>query len=216
MTEARVCRLGVMLSGRGSNFAAIQNAIEAGTLRHARIALVVSNHADAPGLEVAHAKGLKTATFDKADFENRQAFDAAVAESLKAEGVELLILAGYDRIISAPILEAYAGRILNIHPSLLPAYGGKGMVGGKVHAAVLENRETESGCSVHVVTDTVDGGPVLGQARVPVRPNDTPETLAARVLEQEHQLYPRAIGSFIEQHILPGEESKSHERNALV
>ncbi|HEY9685624.1 MAG TPA: phosphoribosylglycinamide formyltransferase [Coleofasciculaceae cyanobacterium] len=216
MTEARVCRLGVMLSGRGSNFASIQTAIEAGTLRNARIALVISNHADAPGLELARAKGLKTAAFDKAGFENRQAFDTAVTKTLKAEGVELLILAGYDRIISAPLLEAYAGHILNIHPSLLPAYGGKGMVGGKVHAAVLENGEAESGCSVHVVTDTVDGGPVLGQARVPVLPGDTPEALAARVLEQEHQLYPQAIGQFIEQQILPGEELKSHERNALV
>lgn len=216
MTESRVCRLGVMLSGRGSNFAAIQQAIEEKRLLNAQIALVVSNHADAPGLELARSKGLKTAIFSKTDFENREDFDRAIVDTLKAEGVEVLILAGYDRIITTPLLEAYDGRILNIHPSLLPAYGGKGMVGIKVHTAVLQNSEAESGCSVHVVTATVDGGPILGQARVPVQSDDSPEMLAARILEQEHQLYPRVIGEFIEKHILPGEESQSHARNALV
>lgn len=189
-------KLGVLLSGRGSNFAAIQAAIEAGDLPQAQIALVISNRANAPGVTLAQAKGLPTATFTQSDFGSRLEMDAAMAQALQSHGIELVILAGYDRIIGAPLLNAYPGRILNIHPSLLPAYGGKGMVGLNVHAAVIAARETESGCSVHVVTDTVDGGPVLGQVRVPVHPDDTPESLAKRVLAAEHKLYPQVIRQF--------------------
>lgn len=195
MNREPVVRLGVLLSGRGSNFAAIQHAIEAGTLRNAQIPVVISNHRDAQGLLHAASKGLSTFALEKQEFENRQAFDTAIAEILKAHRVDYVILAGYDRIISAPLLEAFERRILNIHPSLLPAYGGKGMVGLKVHQAVLANQETESGCSVHWVTAVVDDGPVLGQRRVPVLAGDTPEVLAARILEQEHWLYPQVIDS---------------------
>ncbi len=212
------CRLGILLSGRGSNFTAIQQAIETGRLSNADIAIVISNHADAPGLTLAQAKGLTTVALDKADYENRQAFDAAIAETLKTHGVQLVVLAGYDRILSEPLLTAYPNQILNIHPSLLPAYGGKNMVGLKVHQAVIAAQESESGCSVHVVTDTVDGGPVLMQSRVPVLPNDTPDTLAARILEQEHQLYPQAIQTFIQQQLhmqVQGQTDESN-RNAFV
>lgn len=195
------CRLGILLSGRGSNFAAIQTAIEQGRLPNAEIAIVISNHADAVGLTIAQEKGIPTTVFEKSRFESRVAFDQAVTDALKAHRADIIVLAGYDRIISAPLLEAYPGRIINIHPSLLPAYGGKGMLGIKVHQAVVANRELESGCSVHLVTDIVDGGTVLGQSRVPVLENDTPETLAARILEQEHQLYPQVIREFIDTHI---------------
>lgn len=195
-------RLGVLLSGRGSNFAAIQKAIDAGTLTNAEIVLVISNHPDAVGLNVAQSHDIPTVTLEKQQFENRQAFDQAVVEALQAQQVELVILAGYDRILTSALLNAYPGRILNIHPSLLPAYGGKGMVGHKVHQAVVDNQESQSGCTVHVVTEIVDGGTILGQSSVPVLANDTAETLAVRVLEQEHQLYPRVIGEFI-QHQLP-------------
>lgn len=201
MTQTGKCRLGILLSGRGSNFSAIQTAIETGVLPNAEIAIVISNHANAVGLTLAQSKHLKTAVFEKAGFESRIAFDQAVADTLKAHQAELVVLAGYDRIISAPLLEAYPGRILNIHPSLLPAYGGKGMLGIKVHQAVVANGEAESGCSVHLVTDVVDGGAVLGQSRVPVLENDTPESLAARILAQEHQLYPQVIREFIDAHI---------------
>jgi formyltetrahydrofolate-dependent phosphoribosylglycinamide formyltransferase len=210
------CRLGILLSGRGSNFAAIQEAIAQGQLPHAEIAVVISNHEDAPGLTLAQSKGLNTVALDKADFEGRAAFDTAIAEALKAHQVDLVVLAGYDRILSQPVLDAYPHRILNIHPSLLPAYGGKGMVGSKVHQAVIDGREATSGCTVHVVTDVVDGGAILGQSSVPVLDTDTPETLAARVLAQEHQLYPRMIGAWIAQNFLNKRQIDSHEHNALV
>lgn len=194
------CRLGILLSGRGSNFAAILEAIERGDLPGAEIALVFSNHTDAAGLDLARGKGLKTLSLEKTDFENRRAFDQALTEALQESEVDLVVLAGYDRILTSPLLEAYPHRILNIHPSLLPHYGGKGMLGIKVHEAVLANGELESGCSVHLVTDVVDGGEVLGQGRVRIRPDDTPETLAARILKEEHRLYPQMIGRWIEQH----------------
>lgn len=211
MSETCTLRLGVLLSGRGSNFAAIQQAIESGTLRNAKISVVVSNHSDAQGLIHAAGKGIPTFALEKKDFENRLAFDTAVAEILKAHQVDYVILAGYDRIISEPLLTAFERRILNIHPSLLPAYGGKGMVGLKVHAAVLANQEKESGCSVHWVTAVVDDGPVLGQARVPVLDGDTPESLAARILEQEHRLYPQVIDSLIQARLNPEREAEPHE-----
>lgn len=215
MSELPKARLGVLLSGRGSNFAAIQRAITENRLGNAEIALVVSNRPDAAGLELAKSYGLPTLTLDKSQFESRQLFDQAIVDGLKAHQVAVIILAGYDRIITDTLLTAYAGRILNIHPSLLPAYGGKGMVGHKVHQAVLDNRETQSGCSVHLVTEIVDGGAVLGQSRVPVLPDDTPETLAARILEQEHQLYPRIIGEFIRQLAQQEALETSHEQASL-
>ena len=200
MSAAPKCRLGVLLSGRGSNFGAIQRAIAEGRLSNAEIAVVISNHPEAEGLTLAQSHGLKTLAWDKSEFETRQAFDEVIAAALQAHQVDLVILAGYDRILGNALLAAYPGRILNIHPSLLPAYGGKGMVGHKVHQAVLANGEAESGCTVHLVTEVVDGGAILGQSQVPVHPSDTPETLAARVLAQEHQLYPQAIGNFIQTH----------------
>jgi phosphoribosylglycinamide formyltransferase-1 len=207
------CRLGVLLSGRGSNFGAMQNAITQGILTNAEVAVVVSNHADAAGLAFAKSQGLNTVALEKSQFENRPAFDTAIAEALQAHRVELVILAGYDRILGSALLVAYPGKILNIHPSLLPAYGGKGMVGRKVHQAVLENSEAESGCSVHLVTEIVDGGVILGQSRVPVLPDDSPESLAARVLEQEHQLYPRVIGEFIQQQLAQREDKETSDEH---
>lgn len=206
------CRLGILLSGRGSNFAAIQSAIEEGRLPQAEIAVVISNRPEAPGLHLAEALQLKTVLLEKGQFENRLAFDQALVDTLQAYGVQLVILAGYDRILGQSVLEAYSGRILNIHPSLLPAYGGKNMVGLKVHQAVLDKPEAESGCTVHVVTDEVDGGEILGQRRVPVLPGDTPESLAERILAEEHRLYSDVIRQFIETHF----SSKETVQNAAV
>lgn len=211
MSAKRMCRLGVLLSGRGSNYAAIQKAINEGRLPHTETAVVISNHRDTQGLHYAASQGVPSFVLEKQAFENRSAFDAAVTEVLKAHQVDVVILAGYDRIISAPLLEAYDRRILNIHPSLLPAYGGKGMVGVKVHQAVIANAEAESGCSVHLVTAVVDDGPVLGQSRVPVLSDDTPETLASRILEQEHQLYPKVIGEFVETYLKSQGEIEAHD-----
>lgn len=215
MKAEKHCRLGVLLSGRGSNFAAIQTAIEDGVLKQAEVAVVISNHRDAVGLQHAASKTIPTFALEKQEFESRQAFDTAVAEILKAHQVDWVILAGYDQIITAPLLESFERRILNIHPSLLPAYGGKGMVGMKVHQAVLENQEKESGCSVHLVTAVVDDGPVLGQRRVPVLADDTPESLAARILEQEHLLYPQVIDSLIKARLNSQGEAEPHD-NAVV
>lgn len=204
-------RLGVLLSGRGSNFLAIQEAIESGQLPNARISVVISNHSNALGLQKAQEKNLSTAVFEKGDYESRTALDEAIADCLKTHQVDLVVLAGYDRIISAPILAAFEQRILNIHPSLLPAYGGKGMVGIKVHQAVLAIGEKESGCSVHLVTPQVDEGPILGQSRVPVLADDTPERLAARVLAEEHRLYPRVIREYLQHHLNREEHQEAHD-----
>ena len=215
MSNVSKVRLGVLLSGRGSNFAAIQKAITEGTLTNAEVALVISNHAEAVGLSIAQSEDLPTLALEKQQFETRQAFDEAIVDALQAHQVELVVLAGYDRILTNALLTAYSGRILNIHPSLLPAYGGKGMVGNKVHQAVLDNQEAESGCSVHLVTEVVDGGAILGQSRVPVLSTDSAEALAARVLEQEHQLYPRVIGEFIQQLAQREETETFHEHESL-
>lgn len=211
LSQKSVCRLGVLLSGRGSNFAAIQRAIEEGRLQGAEIAVVVSNRPDAQGLEVAREKALTVVALTEAQAAKRVVRDEVITEALQAHQVDWVILAGYDRIIGQPLLSCYEGRVLNMHPSLLPAYGGKNMVGLNVHRAVLEAGERESGCTVHLVTDVVDGGAILGQARVPVLPSDTPETLAARVLEQEHQLYATVIQSCITPYFLEKGSVDAHE-----
>jgi formyltetrahydrofolate-dependent phosphoribosylglycinamide formyltransferase len=212
MSLASSFRLGILLSGRGSNFSAIQAAIKAGQIPNTQIGVVVSNHAEAPGLRLAADQGISALSLNPQAFESRSAFDEALVEILQKYQIDLVILAGYDRIISAPLLEAYEGRILNIHPSLLPAYGGKGMVGMKVHQAVLAHGEKKSGCSVHLVTAVVDDGPVLGQSRVSVAADDTPESLAAKVLAQEHQLYPQVIRDYIERVLSQEGKTESHDK----
>jgi phosphoribosylglycinamide formyltransferase 1 len=193
------CRLGILLSGRGSNFAALQQAIVTGELTQATIAVVLSNRFEAAGLDLARAAGLKAIALNPDQAATLDSRDAALVALLTEHAVDVVLLAGYDRIIGPALLAAFPDRILNIHPSLLPAYGGKGMVGANVHAAVLANHETESGCTVHLVNDVVDGGKILGQSRVPVMADDTPETLASRVLAQEHRLYPRVVNDFVRQ-----------------
>jgi len=184
------CRLGILLSGRGSNFEAIASAIETGNLKNADIAVVLSNKADAGGLAAARYKNLPAVTVTT---------DADILGQLRQHRVDLVILAGYNRILSAELVAAYPNRILNIHPSLLPAYGGKGMVGLKVHQAVVAAKEPQSGCTVHLVTQEVDAGPILAQAIVNVDKNDTPDTLAQKILQEEHKLYPAVIGRYIAQ-----------------
>ncbi|HEX2924374.1 MAG TPA: phosphoribosylglycinamide formyltransferase [Chloroflexota bacterium] len=185
-------RLGILVSGRGSNMMAIVRAIEAGELQ-AQVALVVCNHGDAPGLAWARERGVPTALFERRDYPSREAQNAAMALRLADAGVELVAMAGYDRLITGELFRRFEGRIVNIHPSLLPAFGGT------LHAQAdaLEYGAKVSGCTVHFVTEgTVDGGPIIIQAAVPVLEGDTSETLAARILEQEHRIYPRAIQLF--------------------
>jgi phosphoribosylglycinamide formyltransferase 1 len=179
-------RLGILLSGRGSNFEAIADRIAARRL-HAEIAIVISNVDTARGLELAKARGLTT-SYIPSRRRSREDFDSEVIEVLKKHDVSLVVLAGFMRIISRSFIDAFPYGILNIHPSLLPAFPGM-----DVHRQVLEHGAKFSGCTVHFVDDTLDGGPIVAQAVVPILDDDTPETLAARILQQEHHIYSEAI-----------------------
>lgn len=179
-------RLGVLLSGRGSNFQAILRAIQDGRLE-AEIAVVISNVPDAPGLAYAAAQGLKTVALNSKGVK-RAEFDQLLVAELDRAQVDLVVLAGYMRLLSPEFVQHYEGRMLNIHPSLLPSFKG-------LHAQkqALEAGVKIAGCTVHYVDTEMDTGPILMQAAVPVLTDDTEETLSARILEQEHQLYPAAI-----------------------
>jgi phosphoribosylglycinamide formyltransferase-1 len=185
-------RLVILISGRGSNLQAILDGARNGELL-VDIRAVISNRAGAYGLERARQAGVEALTLDHKAFSNRDEFEAALRETIDGYGADLVILAGFMRVLSADFVEHYQGRILNIHPSLLPKFRGL-----KTHERALEAGEREHGASVHFVTPELDSGPVIIQARVPVFPGDDPETLAARVLEQEHRIYPKAIRWFAE------------------
>lgn len=185
--------IAVFGSGRGSNFRAILDAIHAGNLPGVSIALVVSNNSDAGILSFARESGLPTLHCSQKQFADEAAFSRALLETLQAHGIKAIVLAGYMKKLPQALITAYRRRILNIHPALLPRFGGKGMYGIHVHEAVLAAGETESGATVHLVDEEYDHGEVILQRRVPVLPIDTPQTLAARVLEVEHQLYPEAL-----------------------
>jgi phosphoribosylglycinamide formyltransferase-1 len=179
--------LGVLISGRGSNLQALIDAIGSGALT-ARIAVVIANKPAAAGLERARAAGIDTLVIDHRDSPSRDAFDRAVAAALRARGVELVCLAGFMRLVGQPLLAAFPNAILNIHPSLLPAFPGIDAA-----AQAIAHGVKVSGVTVHLVTGELDGGPIVRQAAVPVRDDDTAETLAARILVEEHRLYPEAI-----------------------
>jgi phosphoribosylglycinamide formyltransferase-1 len=175
----------VAASGGGTNLEALLRAL--GPDAPARVVLVLSNRADAPALERAAGRGIPTVTL------RNHADPREWLAALERHGVELLVLAGYLKLVPAEVIARYRGRILNVHPALLPAFGGKGMYGRRVHEAVLASGARESGATVHLVDEDYDGGAILGQARVPVLPGDSPDTLAARVLEVEHRLLPAAV-----------------------
>jgi phosphoribosylglycinamide formyltransferase 1 len=181
-------KLAVLISGRGSNMAAIARACRQGDLA-ARIVTVISDRSEAAGIGAASALGLATAVIEARTYPDRALFEAALVAAIDAGGAELVALAGFMRILSAGFVQRYAGRLLNIHPSLLPRYKGL-----HTHRQAIAADEREHGASVHFVTDELDGGPVLWQARVPVHADDSEQTLAARVLLQEHRIYPLAIG----------------------
>jgi phosphoribosylglycinamide formyltransferase 1 len=181
-------RTAVLISGRGSNMAALLAAARVATYP-AEIVLVVSNLPDAPGLEVAQAAGVRTEVCPHGEFgRDRAAHEAAIDARLRAACIELVCLAGYMRVLSPWLVRAWSGRMLNIHPSLLPAFPGL-----HTHEQALAAGVKLHGCTVHLVTESVDNGPILAQAAVPVLTGDTPETLAARVLVQEHRIYPAAL-----------------------
>lgn len=185
-------RLGVLASGRGSNLQAILDAIDAGRCP-ARVVVVVSDRAGAPALDRARRAGVKAIHLDPQAYPDRVAFDRAIDAVLVEHGVELVCLAGYLRLLSPPFVAAWRGRILNVHPALLPAFPG-------LHAQrqALQYGVKVSGATVHFVDEGVDTGPIVLQAAVPVREDDTEETLAARILQEEHRLYPEAIRLYAE------------------
>lgn len=182
----------ILISGRGSNMEAVVRAAQAEQWP-ARIAAVISNRADAKGLEFAAAHGIATAVVPNKEYASREAFDTALAEAIDAFAPDLVVLAGFMRILTPAFVEHYAGRMLNIHPSLLPHFPGL-----HTHEAALAAGHAQHGATVHFVTAELDHGPMVDQVAVPVLPGDTAQTLSARVLEQEHVLYPRAIRWFIE------------------
>ncbi len=190
-------RLGVLVSGTGTNLAALIDACRAGEVP-AEVAVVVSNVPGAFALERARRAGVPAVVVDHRAFPAAAAFEAALRETLEAARVGLVCLAGFLRILSPAFVGAFAGRIMNIHPALLPAFGGKGMYGERVHQAVLASGARVSGATVHFVTEVPDGGPIVLQAAVPVLDDDTPATLAARVRREELRLYPMAVRLFAE------------------
>jgi len=180
-------RIAVLVSGRGSNLQSIIDATRGGRL-DATIAIVVANRGDAAALDRAKAAGIETACLLPSAYPDRESFDRALADLLRSRNVELVCLAGYMQPVRRPMLEAFPNRILNIHPSLLPAFPG-------LHAQkqALDHGVKIAGATVHVVTAKIDGGPILAQAAVPVLPDDTEDTLSARILAEEHRIYPEAI-----------------------
>ena len=202
-TNSKV-RLGVLASGGGSNLYAILNACATPVLDCAQVKIVISNRADAYALERAKEAGLEALFIDPKFFPDRAAFYQKVILELESRGVSLVCLAGYLLKLESNIVQRFRGRILNIHPALLPKFGGKGMYGHHVHEAVIKAGEKESGATVHVVDEEFDHGPVILQRRVPVFAEDTPGTLAARILNQEHKLYPEAIALYIKEYIRKG------------
>jgi phosphoribosylglycinamide formyltransferase-1 len=181
-------RIAVLASGGGTNLQALLDALTAaGPTAPARVVLVASDRAGAKALDRARQCGIATAVIaDPAD-------GAALNALLAAHGADLVVLAGYLKLVPRVVVERFHGAIVNIHPALLPAFGGPGMYGHRVHAAVLASGARESGATVHLVSEEYDRGAIIAQQRVPVEPGDTVDTLAARVLAAEHELYPRAI-----------------------
>jgi phosphoribosylglycinamide formyltransferase-1 len=191
--EERRLRLGVLASGGGTNLQAIIDACEQGRIP-ARVVVVISNNSRAGALERARRHGITALHISNYHYPDDADLDTAVAQALQQHAVDLVLFAGYMKRRGPGFLRAFPGRVLNIHPALLPKFGGTGMYGMNVHRAVLSAREQISGATVHVVDGLYDHGPILAQRTVPVLPDDTPEELAARVLEVEHQIYPSVIG----------------------
>jgi phosphoribosylglycinamide formyltransferase-1 len=189
---ARQIPIAVLVSGSGTNLQAIIDQIEAKRL-NAKIEVVLSNKADAYGLVRAKNHGIATEMLDHKQFPSREAYDQAVVDLLRARGVELVVLAGFMRLLSPVFVEAYSNRIMNIHPALLPAFPGL-----HVQKKAVDHGVRFSGCTVHFVNEECDEGPIIIQAVVPVFPDDSEESLAARILKQEHRIYPRAIQIYAE------------------
>ena len=185
-------RIAILISGRGSNMVALADAIQDGKIPNAVIALVLSDQLDAKGVEIAQKRGLKTLVILRGG-RKREEHDREIVSVLREEHVDLVCLAGYMRVLSPFFVDAFKDRILNIHPSLLPSFPGL-----DAQQQALDHGAKISGCTVHYVDNTLDGGPIIAQRAVPVRQDDTVETLSARILEQEHILYPEAVALVVD------------------
>ena len=185
-------RIAVFASGGGTDLQSVIDAVRQGEIE-AEIAVVIGSKAGIYALERARLAGIETAVFDKRDFENLDAMYEALIVFLQKRGVDLIVLAGYLTILTPNIVRAFERKIINIHPSLIPKYCGIGFYGMRVHEAVIAGGETESGCTVHYVDEGADTGAIIAQTKVPVYPDDTPETLQKRVLEAEHRLLPQTV-----------------------
>jgi phosphoribosylglycinamide formyltransferase 1 len=193
----KTLQLAVFASGRGSNFSAILAAIDGGRL-DAAVRVLISNSADAGALETARSRGIRAETVSSSDFPSRGAFVARLTGILRETGTDFVALAGYLKRVPPEVVALVPGRIVNIHPALLPAFGGKGMYGHHVHESVIAHGCKVTGVTVHLVDERYDCGPIIAQRCVPVLAGDTAETLAARVLETEHALYPEVLAAFAE------------------
>jgi phosphoribosylglycinamide formyltransferase-1 len=185
-------RIGVLLSGRGSNFAALAESVAAGRIPNAEIAIVISNREGAPGIERARARNIEARAIPSKGLE-REAYDKLVVAALEEKKVDLVCLAGYMRLLSPQFVAAFRGRILNIHPSLLPAFPGL-----ESQRQALEHGAKFAGCTVHFVDENLDAGPIVLQAVVPVEDRDTPQTLSERILREEHRIYTEAVRIVLE------------------
>jgi phosphoribosylglycinamide formyltransferase-1 len=189
-------KLAVFISGGGTNLQSIIDSCQAGALK-AEIKAVISNNSKAYGLKRAQQAGIETFHVSKMVYPDAEEYVRVILDLLEKRDVDLIVLAGYMKLLPLEIVKKYYGRIINIHPALLPKYGGKGMYGVNVHKAVIESGDRHSGATVHMVDEKYDHGPILIQRRVHVADDDTPETLAARILEIEHQILPKAISLFV-------------------
>lgn len=207
-TVARMKNIVILISGRGSNMEAIVDTC-ASEQWPARIAAVVSNKASAGGLQFAASRGIATAVLDHKAFETREAFDAELARVIDGYSPDLVVLAGFMRILTEGFVRHYEGRLLNIHPSLLPAFPGL-----HTHQRAIEAGCKLAGATVHFVTPELDHGPIVAQAAVPVLSNDTEDSLSARVLKQEHVIYPRAVKWFVEDALTLDQGRVAHKQGA--
>jgi phosphoribosylglycinamide formyltransferase 1 len=198
MNEPQSLRIAVFASGRGSNFAAIQKEIECGRIHHAEIVLVISNNSNAGALQVARDHGIPAVHFSRGQYASDEEFTGTLRSLLERHNINFIVLAGYMKKVDSSIIDEYKNRIINIHPALLPAFGGEGMYGMHVHNAVIASKSAVSGATVHLVDNQYDHGLVLLQRRISVSKDDTPESLAEKVLHIEHELYPEAVRLFAE------------------
>lgn len=189
-------RLALLVSGRGSNLEAVLRAVEEGRLPGVQPALVISNRPGVGALDVAARHGIRSVVMRRADYPDAESRDGEIGRTVASLPADLVVLAGYDQLLRGSYFAAYDGVTINIHPSLLPAHGGRGMVGLAVHASVLASGDRESGATIHEVTPELDLGPILAQVRVPVHEHDDASRLAARVLQAEHSLLVDTLASF--------------------